>query len=150
VTTTWQVTVDCADPGRLAPFWALALRYEIEPPPDGFASWNEFYRSIGVPEDELNDEVDAADSLIDPSGRGPRIWFQQVPEAKVIKNRLHFDLKVSGGRAVPLEQRRLLVDAEVERLVAAGATVIRSLAQDGLDHYGVTLADPEGNEFCVA
>jgi len=65
------------------------------------------------------------------------------------KNRLHLDLDASGGRVNPLPVRRERVDAKVGRLVEAGATVQRVLAEPGLDHYAVVLQDPEGNEFCV-
>jgi predicted enzyme related to lactoylglutathione lyase len=50
---------------------------------------------------------------------------------------------------VPIDVRRERVDAEVARLIEAGATVLRVHAEPGVDHYGVTMADPEGNEFCV-
>jgi hypothetical protein len=53
-------------------------------------------------------------------GGGPRIWFQVVPERKAAKNRLHMDIKVSGGRAVPSETRRQRVDAEAARLDGRG------------------------------
>jgi Glyoxalase-like domain len=72
-----------------------------------------------------------------------------VPEGKVVKNRLHLDIRVS-DREAPLQARRASVDAEVERLRGLGATVMRVLAEPGVDHYGVTMHDPEGNEFCVA
>jgi len=147
--SSFQVTIDCAVPAVLTRFWATALGYEIEPPPAGATSWNEYWRSIGVPEEELDDEVDAADSLVDPAGLGPRIWFQQVPEAKTIKNRVHLDLPRGGGRAVPLAQRRERVLAEEARLVAAGAQRLYVLQTEGLDHFGVVMADPEGNEFCI-
>lgn len=147
MTTTFQLTIDCADPARMVSFWATALGYDVQPPPAGFQSWNAYWRNVGVSEAELDDAQDAADSLVDPQGAGPRIWFQRVPEPKVVKNRLHLDLQVSGGRGVPLAQRRTRVDAEVERLVAAGATPVRTLQGDGLDHYAVTLQDAEGNEF---
>ncbi|MCM2426161.1 VOC family protein [Streptomyces sp. RKAG337] len=151
MTTTLQISIDCADPAVLVPFWATALGYREEEPPAGFATWRAYWISIGVPEDELGDPSNScADSLVDPTGAGPRIFFQIVPETKTIKNRLHLDLKVGGGRDVPLETRTARVNAEAERLVAAGATKVRVLSQDGLDQYGVTLQDPEGNEFCVA
>ena len=143
----FQVSVDCADPDRLARFWAEALDYKIEDPPVGFDSWRAYWRSVGVPEHELDD---GSDSVVDPDGAGPRIWFQKVPESKVVKNRLHLDLKVSGGREVPIQTRRERVDAEADRLVRAGATRLRVLEQEGLDHYAVTMRDPEGNEFCIA
>ncbi|MEU6079050.1 VOC family protein [Streptomyces sp. NPDC047108] len=149
--TTLQITIDCADPARLVRFWAEALGYEAESPPGGFASWREYWLDRGIPAEELGDESDdGPDSVVDPGGVGPRLWFQQVPESKVVKNRLHLDLKVSGGRTVPLETRRQRVDAEVDRLVAAGATRVKVLAVDGADYYAVLMRDPEENEFCVA
>jgi hypothetical protein len=147
--TRFQVTIDCADPGRLTRFWAAALGYQIEDPPSGFDSWNAYWRSIGVPEEELDDAVDAADSVVDPDGVGSRIWFQMVPEAKVVKNRLHLDLDASGGRGVPLATHKERVNAEVERLTREGASTLRILDEDGMDHYAVVMQDPEGNEFCV-
>jgi len=144
--TRFQITIDCADTDLLAHFWATALHYEIQKPPAGFDSWRAFYRSIGVPEEELDD---AADRIVDPDGVGPKFWFQRVPEGKIGKNRLHLDLDVAGGRQVPLATRRERVDAEAERLVRAGATVAWVHAEEGVDHYAVTMRDPEGNEFCV-
>jgi hypothetical protein len=76
----------------------------------------------------------------------PRIWFQVVPEGKTIKNRIHLDIHAGGDRGVPLTTRRELVDAEVRRLTELGATAARVLQQDGLDHYGVAMTDPEGND----
>jgi hypothetical protein len=142
----FQVVVDCTDPDLLANFWASALGYVLEPPPAGFDTWNDYWRHIGVPEDEL---FEGSDCIVDPDGAGPRIWFQVVPEAKSVKNRLHVDIHASGGRTQSLDTRRQLVDAEAARLVALGATVLRSLSQDGLDHYAVAMLDPEGNEFDI-
>jgi len=142
-----QLTIDCAEPARLVEFWALALGYQIEPPPQGHPSWNSYWRSVGVPDDELDPGRDNADSLIDPTGRGPRIWFQVVPERKSGKNRLHLDLKIGGGRTVPLAKRRTAVDDKVAELVAAGATVLRPPVEG--DQYAIVLNDPEGNEFCI-
>ena len=143
---SYQLVIDCASPDPLAHFWAEALHYVVEPPPTGFDSWDDYYRSIGVPEDELGI---GADSIVDPNGEGPRIWFQVVPEKKSIKNRLHIDVKASGGRDTSLEARRELVEAEAERLVALGATRLRTASEEGLDHYAVAMADPEGNEFDI-
>ena len=143
---SFQLVIDCADPEPLARFWAAALHYELEPPPAGFDEWDEYWRSIGVPEDELGG---GADCIVDPAGRGPRIWFQVVPERKGIKNRLHIDISVGGGRAVPIETRRQRVNAEASRLVGLGAELVRALEQEGLDHYGVAMKDPEGNEFDI-
>jgi Glyoxalase-like domain len=147
--TRLQVAIDCADPEPLVRFWSTALGYVPEPPPEGYPDWFAYWRAIGIPEEELGPDTAAVDSVVDPAGVGPRIWFQTVPEAKTIKNRVHLDLGVSGGRTVPLAIRRERVDAEVERLVAAGATVLWKRAEPGMDHYAVTMADPEGNEFCV-
>ncbi|HVQ87775.1 MAG TPA: VOC family protein [Actinomycetes bacterium] len=144
-----QVTVDCADPSTLTRFWALALGYVIEPAPDDFPDWRSYWLSLGIPEDELEGATDS-DSIVDPTGNGPRIWFQLVPEPKVVKNRLHFDLNASGGRPIPLEQRTKDVLAEVLRLEAAGASQLRVLQFEGADYFGVVMQDPEGNEFCVS
>jgi Glyoxalase-like domain len=146
VATRIQVTIDCADPGRLARFWADALGYRLEEPPDGFASWQDYWVSRGLPPEEVEDGYD---SIVDPDGVRPRIWFQPVPEPKVVKNRVHLDLGVSGGRQVPLPTRRRRVDAEAERLVAAGAARLRVLSEEAVDHYAVVMADPEGKEFCL-
>lgn len=142
----FQLVIDCANPDRLARFWAAALGYEFPEPPDGFASWDDYWRDVGVPEDELGI---GEDRIVDPNGGGPRIWFQIVPETKTIKNRLHIDIHAGGGRDLPLATRRERVDAEVRRLTELGATVVQVLQQDGLDHYGVAMTDPEGNEFDV-
>ena len=142
----FQLTVDCADPDRLARFWAEALHYDLAPPPEGHASWDDFYRSLGVPEDELGGEVDR---IVDPAGEGPMVWFQVVPERKSTKNRFHFDINASGGRAHAIDVRRERVEAEAERLVALGATRVRTVAPDDMDQYAVAMIDPEGNEFDV-
>jgi catechol 2,3-dioxygenase-like lactoylglutathione lyase family enzyme len=144
--TKLQVAIDCADPERLVRFWAGALGYKVEDPPGGFDTWRAYWLSQGIPEEELG-EGDCSDSVVDPAGIGPRIWFQQVPEGKVVKNRVHLDLGVSGGRTVPVEIRKERVDAEVGRLIGAGATQQR--VQEGAGSYAVVMQDPEGNEFCV-
>src|SRR5437016_5499190 len=79
VPVRFQLVIDCADPDRLARFWAAALGYQLAPPPAGFATWNDFYRDLGVPEQEL---PAGADRISDPDGRGPGIWFHVVPGAK--------------------------------------------------------------------
>jgi hypothetical protein len=142
----FQLVIDCTDPDRLARFWAGALRYQLEPPPAGFATWDDYWRDVGVSEDDLGI---GADSIIDPDGRGPRIWFQVVPEPKIVKNRLHLDIHASGGRSVPIETRRQRVDAEARRLADLGATMVGVLEEEGLDHYGVAMKDPDGNEFDI-
>lgn len=124
-----QVTMDAADPGKLAAFWAEALGYEVQPPPPGFESWEDFAIKNNIPYESLNDYS----AIIDPDGTGPRVFFQRVPEGKTAKNRVHLD--VNAG-----------LDA-VERLVALGATKLKEF-NDGKGHW-VTMLDPEGNEFCV-
>ncbi|GGS25850.1 hypothetical protein GCM10010252_76090 [Streptomyces aureoverticillatus] len=97
---TVQLTIDCSDPQRMVTFWAEALGYVPEPPPGGHASWRTYWAAAGVPEAELPAGAgDIPESIIDPAGRGPRMWFQQVPEPKVAKNRWHFD-----ARPVPCDR----------------------------------------------
>jgi glyoxalase superfamily protein len=141
--TRVQVVIDCADPARLAAFWAKAMHYKVQDPPAGFKSWEEWLKAQGIPESEWN----SANAVVDPDGVGPRIFFQRVPEGKVVKNRVHLDLNVGGARSAPLEERRRLVDAEAERLVRLGARKAR--AHEKLDEYFVNMHDPEDNEFCL-
>ena len=142
---SYQLVIDCASPEPLAQFWAEALHYVIEPPPAGHESWDECYRSIGVPEEELGG---GADSIADPDGEGPRIWFQVVPERKSIKNRFHIDVRASGDRtprsrpAAPSWRPRL-------RGWRARCDRLHAIEEEGLDHYAVAMADPEGNEFDI-
>ena len=142
----FQLVIDCRDPEPLARFWAAALGYEFEPPPEGFATWDDYWRDVGVGEEDLGI---GQDRITDPNGSGPHIWFQVVPELKAAKNRLHLDISVSGGRAVPIETRRLRVDAEAERLAGLGASHVRVLSEEGLDHYAIAMQDTEGNEFDI-
>ncbi len=153
MTARFQLVIDCQDPEPLARFWAAALGYVLEPPPAGFATWDDWRRDIGLPDSELGT---GADSIIDPRGGGPRIWFHAVSDAKVVKNRLHLDIHASGDRAdsvvdrsVPLATRTQRVDAEAKRLADLGATITGALDSGGLDHYAVGMKDPEGNEFDI-
>jgi hypothetical protein len=143
---SYQLVIDCTSPEPLAHFWAEALQYVVAAPPAGFESWDDFSRSIGVPDDELGI---GADRIEDPNGEGPGIWFQVVPEKKSIKNRIHVDVHASGARDTPLETRRGLVEAEATRLEGLGATRLSQILEEGLDHYAVAMADPEGNEFDI-
>jgi hypothetical protein len=141
--TRWGLTLDCARPRELAEFWVAALGYEHRPAPAGFASWDEWLEHHGVPEEEWDDGA----YLQDPTGAGPTLSLLKVPESKVVKNRLHMDIK-AGGRELPWEERWPLVLARVAELEAAGATVLYVDEVDGRGDH-VTLTDPEGNEFCV-
>ena len=147
----FQIVIDCKDPAPLARFWAAALGYVLEPPPEGFATWDDWRRGVGLPDSYLGVGVD---SIIDPRGEGPRIWFNAGAEAKVVKNRLHFDVHASGGsstvgRDVPLATRKERVDAEARRLAMLGATITGALTAEGMDHYAMGMKDPEGNEFDI-
>lgn len=148
MTAKFQITIDCQDPARMCEFWAAALGYVVEPPPEGFATWEAYYKSMGLPDEELGTSPDC---LIDPTGRGPRIWFQVVDEPKpeAVKNRLHFDLHAGGGRSNSLAVRRNRVDAEASRLTSLGAKQIDVYSVEGVDHYAVAMLDPEGNEFDI-
>ncbi len=139
--TSIQIVFDCANPDNLATFWAAALHYKKQDPPPGFATWPDFLKAQGIPEDEW----DSASAIIDPDGVGPRLYFQRVPEGKVVKNRVHLDLNVGGPRGTPLDERRRRVDAEVGRLVQLGARRSRAVEERG--EYWVNMFDPEGNEF---
>jgi hypothetical protein len=133
MSTGVQVTFDCADPGALAAFWASALGYVVQPPPDGYDSWPAFLTELGVPESEF----DSRSACVDPAGKGPRLFFQRVPEPKAVKNRVHLDVNVGHDN----------VDATVERLLAEGAAVVERV--DTMGESWVVMADPEGNEFCL-
>jgi hypothetical protein len=139
-----QIVFDCADPARVAAFWEQALHYISPAPPSPHATWEDFLRAEGVPEEHWND----ANAVEDPAGEGPRLYFQKVPEPKVAKNRMHLDINVGGGASVPLEERRRLVDEEVARLKGLGASDERG-AMEKQREYWVRMNDPEGNEFCV-
>jgi hypothetical protein len=143
--TTMQITIDCADPARLSEFWARALGYAIDPPPQGFESWPQALAARGIPESRWN----MASAASDPDGVGPRLFFQQVPEPKVAKNRLHLDLRAGGPLDRPREERLAAIAAEAERLTAAGATIVEPHDGEWGEHW-IVMLDPEGNEFCVS
>jgi hypothetical protein len=135
----FDLTFDCADARLLAEFWKTALGYVDEPPPAPFPTRAEWLASFGPLAD---DEGDGA-WLCDPAGVGPRLSILEVPEPKTAKNRLHIDIRVAGHGSA--EERWARVRAEARRLAEAGAGI---LAED-VGHH-IVLADPEGNEFCVA
>jgi hypothetical protein len=141
--TSVQITFDCADPERLGTFWASALGYKPQDPPAGYSSWQEWLAAQGIPEEEWN----SAYAVVDPDGKGPRMYFQRVPEGKTAKNRVHLDVNVGGGPGTPIEERRTRVTAESERLVGIGATQLKEYDERG--EYWIVMHDPEGNEFCL-
>jgi hypothetical protein len=144
----FQVTVDSANPHRQARFWAAALGYDLE-------DHHDFVKRL------LDDGAVTADDVIEIDGRyawrtgaairhpddppagtpdavkARRLLFMLVPEAKVVKNRWHLDLNVGRDR----------IEAEVARLEGLGATALYRIDEPGAFH--TTMADPEGNEFCV-
>ncbi len=132
------LTLDCVDAVRLAEFWKVALGYKDNPPPAPYTSIQEWLTALGEPDTSPEDGA----WLRDPSGIGPSLSILRVPEPKVAKNRLHIDIRVSAG--VSPEDRWAAVTAKVAELTKAGA---RTLWEDSGHH--VTMADPEGNEFCV-
>ncbi|MBK1788517.1 VOC family protein [Prauserella cavernicola] len=137
-----QVTFDAANPRKLAEFWALALDYEVQPPPPGFASWEEFAEKLGFPPEEW----DSKSAVVDPAGQGPRLFFQRVPERKTAKNRVHLDINASAPHH-GTEQGWEQVLARAEVLKQAGASVLREVNEPA--GRCLVLQDPEGNEFCV-
>jgi Glyoxalase-like domain len=141
--TKLQIVFDTQDPDRLAKFYAEALHYKLQDPPEGFSTWLEALKAWNVPEEEWN----SASAIVDPEGKGPRIYFQQMDTPKPEKNRLHIDLNASKGSTVSLEERKMDVRHEVDRLLKLGAKEQREL-EDGRE-YCVVMLDIDGNEFCV-
>src|ERR1700754_1275949 len=107
-----QITFDCAEPERVVRFWCEVLGYEVPPAPEGFATWAEYDRSLPA------ESQGAAFACGDPSGVGPRLFFQRVPEGKVVKNRVHLDVRV-GTRLVGEERLSALFSA-CARLIPPG------------------------------
>lgn len=97
----------------------------------------------GIPQEEWN----SASVIVDPTGKGPRIYFQQLDTPKFGKNRLHIDVNASSGSRVSVQVRKEEVNTEVDRLLTLGATKQREVEETG--EYCVVMLDPEGNEFCV-
>jgi hypothetical protein len=147
-----QVTFDAHDPRALSTFWRDVLGYVHPGPPgvglpegaDPLAAWDDFLARIGVPEDQRT----TRSAVEDPDGQGPRLFFQQVPEDKVAKNRVHLDVRAAPGLAG--DERMAALEAECDRLVGLGATRIRRFEPGpSMDSGHIVMADPEGNEFCL-
>jgi len=148
----FQITVDGHDPIALARFWAAALHYEIQPPPhrpleageDPVDAWMQFLEQAGVPPEQRGN----AAAVIDPDGHGPRVFFQQVPEPKTVKNRMHLDVRAAPG--LQGAQRMAALEAEGDRLIALGARRLRRHdPAPPMSEGFLVMADPEGNEFCL-
>ena len=133
-----QVAFDCAEPGRVGRFWCEVLGY-VAPVPAKLASWADYNDSL-APE-----ERDSWFACSDPSGVGPRLYFQRVPEGKVVKNRVHLDVRV--GTGLVGEERLAKLKAECARLVALGAVQVRVLLADEGNESCIVMQDIEGNEF---
>jgi len=136
-----QVTFDCAEPERVARFWCEVLGYVEPPPPEGFASWDDYERTL--PPEEQGSWF----ACSDPTGVGPRLYFQRVPEGKVVKNRVHLDVRV--GTGLGGQERLAVLEAECARLLELGATRVRLLVADGVNESCLVMQDVEGNEFCL-
>jgi hypothetical protein len=141
----FQVVVDCADPHAIADWWAAALGWVVEPSDEGFIR-DMIDRGLATEDDttrhngQLVWRSGAAIRHPDGPHRGPRkrILFQQVPEPKAVKNRVHLDIWVGAEN----------VDAVVARLTDAGGAFLYR-GQQG-PHSWVTMTDPEGNELCIS
>jgi hypothetical protein len=120
-----QVTFDCAEPVRVARFWAETLGYRAE-----------------------YDDEDGSAAAKDPTGSGPRLYFQRVPEGKVVKNRVHLDVRV--GTGLIGDERLAVLGAERARLEALGAVRGQLLLADEENESCQVMQDIEGNEFCLS
>ncbi|MEX2406553.1 MAG: VOC family protein [Actinomycetota bacterium] len=139
---TLQIVFDANDVPRLLAFWEQTLTgYHVQPPPPGFATWEDFARDRGIPEHQW----DGWGALIDTDGKRPRIFFQRVPEGKTAKNRVHLDVNVGGE--LKDDERTMRVKAEADRIEALGATRQREATERG--EFWIIKQDPEGNEFCL-
>jgi Glyoxalase-like domain len=140
---TIQVTIDAARPHDLADWWAETLGWRVEEQDVAFIQ-----RMIDEGHASEADTMQHNGALVwregvairSPEGdahQGVRIYFQVVPEAKTVKNRIHFDVRTGDDD----------VEAVRARLIERGAVVVGGGSQG--PHSWVTLTDPEGNEFCV-
>lgn len=135
-----NIVFDCANPRALSHFWSDVLGYPR-------AEWPPEMRAELLAGGLTDEDLDNRGIAEDPDGVGPRFFFQKVPEPKVVKNRVHVDINATAGRRATPEE----VDAEKDRIVALGATVIRKYDEPWgpVLEYHYVMADPEGNEFCI-
>jgi hypothetical protein len=134
-----QVTFYCGDPHAQAAFWAQVLGSVVE---DHSAFVDQLVADGRMPADDRilvngRSAFREVAACRDPAGVEPRLYFQQVPEDKIAKNRVHLDIHVDAGQK----------SAEVERLVGLGAQLTETHSDQGPLTY--VLCDPEGNEFCL-
>jgi hypothetical protein len=134
----FQVTFDCAEPERLARSGCGVLGYVVPPPPDDFAAGTSSV--VRTPPKSRVRRLPAPIPRV-----GPRLFFQRVPEGKVVKNRLHLDVRV--GTGLVGEERLAALEAECTRLVPLGAVRVQ-LLYDGTDSC-IVMQDIEGGEFCL-
>ena len=139
----FQVTLDCADPHTLADWWAETLGWQVEPSDEAFIRRMISAGYATESDTKLHDGVlvwKECAAIAHPEGlqRAPRMLFQLVPEPKTVKNRMHLDVRIGTDDVEPT----------VAGLVARGATFLHNGRQG--PNTWVTLADPEGNEFCVS
>lgn len=140
---TFQVTVDCSRPHELADWWAETLGWDVEPQDEAFirrmvAEGHADESETAIHRGALVWRAGAA--IVAPAGSPPgtpRVLFQEVPEPKAGKNRVHLDIRTGDEDA----------EAIRARLVERGATVLHEGRQG--PHRWVTMVDPEGNEFCI-
>ena len=137
----FQVTFDCAEPERVARFWCEVLGYVLPQPPEGFSTWDDFNRTLPA------GEQGSWFACTDPTGAGPRLYFQRVPEGKVVKNRVHLDVRV--GTGLTGEERLAALEDECARLILLGAVRVRLLPADDDNESCLVMQDIEGNEFCL-
>ena len=111
---------------------------------DPLVVWDQFLARIGVPAEERNSKS----AIEDPEGHGPRVFFQQVPEGKVAKNRVHLDVRAAPG--LQGDERMAALETECERLVALGGKRVERFEPEPPMSAGwIVMTDPEGNEFCL-
>ena len=128
------------DPGALARFWAGVYGVESM---EFTGDLRDMLLASGLTEADL-----ASRGLVeDPSGESPRLFFHHANGPRAGRNRMHLDIQATPGHAPTHEE----LDAERDRLVALGATVVRLVEQEWgpwPEHY-YQMQDPEGNEFCL-
>ncbi|HEX8627791.1 MAG TPA: VOC family protein [Catenuloplanes sp.] len=138
-----QVTQDSTDPHPLADWWAETLGWQVQPSDEAFIR-RMIAEGYATEEDtRIHNGVlvwRAGAAILHPDGpqRAPRVLFQWVPEEKAVKNRMHFDVRVGTDD----------VASVVDKLTGRGASVLHHGRQG--PQTWVTLADPQGNEFCVS